>query len=115
MPCGRPFPAAGACPIASGRQVFTGGGIGYLAYDLVLERLGKRSATDTPDAMFCLAESTFIFDHLTRKVYFTIAPMLPGPKVNLIETIGGIDPDYDQAEDLNADRPGSICRRKAAV
>jgi len=85
-----------------GRQVFTGGGIGYLAYDLVLERLGRASTSDTPDAQFSLAESTFIFDHLTRKVYFTIAPILPGPKVNLIETIGGIDPDYDQAEDQDA-------------
>jgi anthranilate synthase component 1 len=97
------IPCSRGMPNSFSRQVFTGGGIGYLAYDLVLERLGKSSATDTPDAMFCLAESTFIFDHLTRKVYFTIAPMLPGPKVNLIETIGGIDPDYDQAEDLNAE------------
>lgn len=84
-----------------GRQVFTGGGIGYLAYDLVRERLGRRSNSQTPDAQFGLAESTFIFDHLDRKVYFTIAPILPGPKVNLIENIGGIDPDYDLAEDLN--------------
>jgi anthranilate synthase component 1 len=97
------IPCSRGMPNSFSRQVFTGGGIGYLAYDLVLERLGKGSTTDTPDAMFCLAESTFIFDHLTRKVYFTIAPMLPGPKVNLIETIGGIDPDYNQAEDLNAE------------
>ncbi len=97
------IPCSRGMPNSFSRQVFTGGGIGYLAYDLVLERLGKSSPTDTPDAMFCLAESTFIFDHLTRKVYFTIAPMLPGPKVNLIETIGGIDPDYDQAEDLNVE------------
>ena len=82
-----------------GRQVFTGGGIGYLAYDLVLERLERRSSGETPDAQFGLAESTFIFDHLDRKVYFAIAPILPGPKVNLIETIGGIDPEYNQDED----------------
>jgi len=88
-------------PNSFGRQVFTGGGIGYLAYDLVLERLGRRSSGETPDAQFGLAESTFIFDHLDRKVYFAIAPILPGPKVNLIETIGGIDPEYDQAEDLD--------------
>jgi anthranilate synthase component 1 len=95
IPCNR------GLPNSFGRQVFTGGGIGYLAYDLVKERLGRSSISETPDAKFCLAESTFIFDHLTRKVYFTIAPILPGPKVDLIETIGGIDPDYDQAEDLN--------------
>lgn len=95
IPCNR------GLPNSFGRQVFTGGGIGYLAYDLVKERLGRSSTSETPDAKFCLAESTFIFDHLTRKVYFTIAPILPGPKVNLIETIGGIDPDYNQAEDLD--------------
>ncbi|MDD4447190.1 MAG: anthranilate synthase component I, partial [Methanothrix sp.] len=95
------IPCSRGMPNNFGRQVFTGGGIGYLAYDLVKERLGRTSSSDAPDAKLCLAESTFIFDHLTRKVYFTIAPILPGPKVNLIETIGGIDPDYDQAEDLN--------------
>jgi len=94
------IPSSRGMPNSFGRQVFTGGGIGYLAYDLVKERLGRISTSETPDARFCLAESTFIFDHLTRKVYFSIAPILPGPKVNLIETIGGIDPDYDQADDL---------------
>jgi anthranilate synthase component 1 len=93
------IPCSRGMPNSFGRQVFTGGGIGYLAYDLVKERLGRTSTSDAPDAKLCLAESTFIFDHLTRKVYFTIAPILPGPKVNLIETIGGIDPDYDQAGD----------------
>ncbi len=95
------IPSSRGMPNSFGRQVFTGGGIGYLAYDLVKERLGRRSTAETPDAQFGLAESTFIFDHLDRKVYFAIAPILPGAKVNLIETIGGIDPDYDQAEDLN--------------
>lgn len=97
------IPCSRGMPNSFGRQVFTGGAIGYLAYDLVKERLGRSSTSETPDAQFSLAESTFIFDHLTRKVYFTIAPILPGPKVNLIETIGGIDPDYDQAEDLNTE------------
>jgi anthranilate synthase component 1 len=95
------IPSSRGMPNSFGRQVFTGGGIGYLAYDLVKERLCRSSTSETPDAQFSLAESTFIFDHLDRKVYFTIAPILPGPKVNLIETIGGIDPDYDQAEDLD--------------
>jgi anthranilate synthase component 1 len=96
------IPCSRGMPNSFGRQVFTGGAIGYLAYDLVAERLKRSSRSDTPDAQFSLAESTFIFDHLMRKVYFTIAPILPGPKVNLIETIGGIDPDYDQAEDTDA-------------
>jgi anthranilate synthase component 1 len=90
------LPCSDGQPNSFGRQVFTGGGIGYLAYDLVCERIGKRSTSSVPDAEFALVESTFIFDHLLRAVYFVIAPILPGPKVNLIETIGGIDPDDDE-------------------
>ena len=95
------IPSRRGAPNSFSRQVFTGGGIGFLAYDLVKERLGKSSTSQTPDAQFGLAESTFIFDHLDRKVYFSIAPILPGPKVNLIETIGGLDPDYNPEEDPN--------------
>jgi anthranilate synthase component 1 len=94
------IPSSSGTPNGFGRQVFTGGGIGYLAYDLVKERLGRKSISSTPDAQFIIAESTFIFDHLMRKVYFAVAPILPGPKVNLIENIGGIDPDDSAAGDL---------------
>jgi anthranilate synthase component 1 len=87
-----------------GRQIFTGGGIGYLAYDLVKERLGRKSVSSQPDAQFIIAESTFIFDHLMRKVYFAVAPILPGAKVNLIENIGGIDSDDSDAKEL----PGEV-------
>lgn len=90
-------------PNSFGRQVFTGGGIGYLAYDLVKERLCRRSNSETPDAQFAIAESTFIFDHLTRRVYFTVAPIFPGAKTDLIKTIEGIDPKDSDAEDLNGD------------
>ena len=83
-----------------GRQVFFGGGIGYLAYDLVMERLGKSSRSATPDAQFAIMESTFIYDHLMRKVYFAVAPIFPGAKTNLIEIIEGIDPEDCQAEEL---------------
>jgi len=84
-----------------GRQVFLGGGIGYLAYDLVLDRLERSSASPTPDAEFAIMESTFIFDHLLKKVYFALAPIFPGPKTDLIETVEGIDPvasDDDRLE-----------------
>ena len=37
------IPSSRGMPNSFGRQVFTGGGIGYLAYDLVKERLGRRS------------------------------------------------------------------------
>lgn len=90
-----------------GRQVFFGGGIGYLAYDLVLERLGKKSCSSTPDAQFAVAESTFIFDHLTRKVYFAVAPIFPGAKTDLIEIIEGIDPEDDGADELEGELVGA--------
>jgi len=86
-----------------GRQVFFGGGIGYLSYDLVMERLNKRSLSSTPDAQFAVMESTFIFDHLTRKVYFAVAPIFPGAKTDLVEIIHGSDPEDSQAEDLQGE------------
>ena len=89
-----------------GRQVFFGGGIGYLAYDLVQERLGKSSRSSTPDAQFAVMESTFIYDHLMRKVYFAVAPIFPGAKTNLIEIIEGIDPEDSQAEELQGELLG---------
>jgi anthranilate synthase component 1 len=88
------------------RQVFFGGGIGYLAYDLVMERLGKSSRSPTPDAQFAVMESTFIYDHLMRKVYFAVAPIFPGAKTNLIEIIEGIDPEDCQAEELQGELLG---------
>lgn len=101
------IPTGNGAPNHFGRQVFTGGGIGYLAYDLIKERLDKKSLSPYPDAQFIIAESTFIFDHLMRKVYFAIAPILPGAKVNLIENIGGIDPDDSQAPELEGTVLGS--------
>ncbi len=90
-------------PNSFGRQIFTGGGIGYLAYDLVKERLGRSSSSETPDAQFAVAESTFIFDHLTRRVYFTVAPIFPGAKTNLVEIIEGIDPEGSGDEELEGE------------
>ncbi len=97
IPCGR------GAPNDFGRQIFTGGGIGYLSYDLVKERLGKSSNSSAPDAQFAVAESTFVFDHLTRKVYFALAQIFPGAKVNLVETVEGIDPDFGEVEEVQGD------------
>lgn len=90
-------------PNSFGRQMFSGGGIGYLAYDLIKERLGRSSVSKTPDAQFAISESTFIFDHLTRRVYFTVAPIFPGAKTDLIEIIEGFDPEDSDADDLGGD------------
>jgi anthranilate synthase component 1 len=63
-------------PAKFGRQAFLGGGIGYLAYDLVKDRLQRRSDSDIPDAQFGLFQRVFVFDHLTEKVYLAVAPLL---------------------------------------
>ncbi|MCX8206866.1 MAG: anthranilate synthase component I [Methanothrix sp.] len=82
-----------------GRQVFLGGGIGYIAYDMVKERLGRVSTSSTPDAQFAIVESTFIFDHLMRRVYFAVVPMLPGAKTDLIGRVEGVD-EYPENSEL---------------
>jgi len=64
-------------PSKFGRQAFLGGGIGYLAYDLVAERIERSSTSDKPDAKFGLFEKSFVFDHLTGKVCLAVAPLLP--------------------------------------
>ncbi len=96
IPCQRCYE-----PNSFGRQMFAGGGIGYLAYDLIKERLGKSSISNKPDAQFAISESTFIFDHLTRRVYFTVAPIFPGAKTDLIEIIEGFDSEDVDAEDMD--------------
>ncbi len=64
-------------PSKFGRQAFLGGGIGYLAYDLVAERIERPSASDTPDAKFGIFSKSFVFDHLTGNVCLAVAPLTP--------------------------------------
>jgi anthranilate synthase component 1 len=64
-------------PSKFGRQAFLGGGIGYLAYDLVGERIERTSTSDTPDAKFGIFQKSFVFDHLTGKVCLAVAPLVP--------------------------------------
>jgi anthranilate synthase component 1 len=64
-------------PSKFGRQAFLGGGIGYLAYDLVGERIERASNSDTPDAKFGIFSKSFVFDHLTGKVCLAVAPLVP--------------------------------------
>ncbi|MGC9514026.1 anthranilate synthase component I [Methanocrinis sp.] len=68
---------ASSGPSRFGRQAFLGGGIGYLAYDLVGERIKRPSASPKPDAKFGIFERSFIFDHLTGKVCLAVAPLVP--------------------------------------
>jgi anthranilate synthase component 1 len=68
---------AGVSPSKFGRQAFLGGGIGYLAYDLVGERIERPSTSDAPDAKFGVFEESFVFDHLTGNVCLAVAPLIP--------------------------------------
>jgi anthranilate synthase component 1 len=51
---------------------FSGGAVGYIAYDLVrdFERLPARAADDLklPDAVFLLADRLLVFDNVTQKI-----------------------------------------------
>lgn len=80
------------------RQAFLGGGIGYLAYDLVKERLGKSSDSSTPDAQFGIFQKVFVFDHFTEKVYLAISPFLSG------------DDAYDMAENMIFEVETLLCK-----
>jgi len=89
-------------PSKFGRQAFLGGGIGYLAYDLVGERIDRTSSSDTPDAKFGIFQKSFVFDHLTGKVCLTVAPLAPGddPEKIAAEAI-------DHLRDLEVKEPGA--------
>ncbi|MDF0591148.1 anthranilate synthase component I [Methanotrichaceae archaeon Mx] len=69
---------AGSGPSKFGRQAFLGGGIGYLAYDLVAERIDRPKTSGAPDAKFGIFEESFVYDHLTGKVSIAVAPLLAG-------------------------------------
>ncbi|HOO52620.1 MAG TPA: anthranilate synthase component I [Methanothrix sp.] len=64
-------------PSKFGRQAFLGGGIGYLAYDLVGERIERPTNSDAPDAKFGIFSKSFVFDHLTGNVCLAVAPLVP--------------------------------------
>ena len=66
----------GSSPSKFGRQAFLGGGIGYLAYDLVGDRIGRPKTSNAPDAKFGVFVESFVYDHLTGKVYLSVAPLL---------------------------------------
>ncbi len=68
---------AGVGPSKFGRQAFLGGGIGYLAYDLVGERIERPKSSDEADAKFGIFDKSFVFDHLTGKVCLAVAPLVP--------------------------------------
>lgn len=93
---------ASSGPSKFGRQAFLGGGIGYLAYDLVSERIEKPSNSDTPDAKFGIFQKSFVFDHLTGNVCLAVAPLVPeeDPEKIAAETIDHLkDLDMKDPED----------------
>jgi anthranilate synthase component 1 len=88
-------------PSRFGRQAFLGGGIGYLAYDLVGERIDRPTNSDAPDAKFGIFSKSFVFDHLTGKVCLAVAPLVPedDPEKIAAEAIGRLrDLDVKEPE-----------------
>ena len=104
IPCGK------SRTIDFGRQVFIGGGIGYLAYDLVLDLLGVRSTSSAPDAQFAVVENTFIFDHLTSRVYLANTPILPEGKgwERRMDLIGDLSSSGSSSDPDDLDLEGDL-------
>lgn len=93
---------AGTGPSKFGRQAFLGGGIGYLAYDLVAERIDRPKTSDKPDAVFGIFDKSFVFDHLTGKVCLAVSPLLPGLDPEEIASAA-----TDHLGDLDLREPGA--------
>jgi anthranilate synthase component 1 len=96
----------GCGPSKFGRQAFLGGGIGYLAYDLVAERIDRPRTSAAPDAKFGIFEESFVYDHLTGRVCLAVAPLPAGEDPEEIAScmaghLGELDLREPQAEDLD--------------
>ncbi|MCX9013574.1 MAG: anthranilate synthase component I [Candidatus Methanoperedens sp.] len=74
------FAAPGVKYIGKGfdRQTFTGGAIGFCAYDMVYDCwLDIGSGTgETPDAQFALTTRTVVFDHMTDETFIVMTPFV---------------------------------------
>jgi len=90
-----------------GRQAFLGGGIGYLAYDLVRERFGQISSSSTPDAQFGIFNSAVIFDHLKDEVFLSLAPFAEDDVQAMAEEaeslLSELEPESTLSGDLGAE------------
>ncbi|MHC1631246.1 MAG: anthranilate synthase component I [Methanotrichaceae archaeon] len=93
-------------PSKFGRQVFLGGGIGYLSYDLVKERLYRDSTSIVPDSQFGIFQKVFVFDHLTNKVFLAIAPFLP--RENAKEMASEVEELLDELDLQTLSEPGDL-------
>ncbi|MFB6203824.1 MAG: anthranilate synthase component I [Candidatus Nanohaloarchaea archaeon] len=61
----------------SGRQVFSGGLVGFLAYDVVNDLwIDRESESETPDARFVLSTRNIVFDHREDEVRLVVLPMV---------------------------------------
>ncbi|MBE0521200.1 MAG: anthranilate synthase component I [Candidatus Methanoperedenaceae archaeon] len=74
------FAASGVKYIGKGfdRQTFTGGAIGFCAYDMVYDcwlDIGERTG-ETPDAQFALTTRTVVFDHMTDETFIVMTPFV---------------------------------------
>lgn len=83
------------------RQVFTGGAIGFVAYDAAYDSHLDQQPFDskTPDAQFVLATKTLLFDHLTERTYLVFTEYM-GEDSDLERVYGNVEDGVREAEDL---------------
>ena len=80
------FPPANGIELKNGssfeRQTFSGGAIGYTAYDAIYDswlKVEKGFESEIPELQYLLVSKTFVFDHMTGTIYIVITPFVkPG-------------------------------------
>ena len=91
----------------SERQVFQGGALGFLGFDIVYDchlDIPKRHESQIPDIQLLLTSAVVIFDHLENKMHIVVTPFIPA---------GAQDADisdiYDDATELAGSIIDTIC------
>ncbi|MCK5660233.1 MAG: anthranilate synthase component I, partial [Methanosarcinales archaeon] len=96
----------------SERQVFQGGALGFLGFDIVYDchlAIPKRHESQVPDIQLLLTSAVVIFDHLENRMHIVVTPFIPAGAKDA--DISGI---YDDATELADSILDTICDMSAA-
>lgn len=96
----------------SDRQVFQGGALGFLGFDIVYDchlDIPKRHESQIPDIQLLLTSAVVIFDHLENRMHIAVTPFIPAGAQDA--DISGI---YDDATELAGSIVDTICDMSVA-
>lgn len=91
----------------SERQVFQGGALGFLGFDIVYDchlDIPKRHESQVPDIQLLLTSAVVIFDHLENRMHIAITPFIPTDAQD-----ADISSIYDDATELAGSIADTIC------